>query len=260
MSDFLDNSIIIAAHPDDEMLWFTSIVRDVDAILLVYEDAWPTPELGPARARALETFPRGNIESLRLAEAATYGCADWANPQPDDFGIAFGPTAALRDAKQKAMRLIGKSDAPEAGIAAHYEDNYRVLTEALRQRLTPDMNVFTHNPWGEYGHEDHLQVFRAVETVRREIGFTQWMSNYCSERALPLAMHYFDTAERNITQRVADKAFADEIADCYRKAGAWTWSDDWVWFDTEHFCQVPDGPHEPQQQANLMPLNMFVIG
>ncbi len=260
MTDFLRNSIIVAAHPDDEMLWFTSIVKDVDSILLVYEDAWPTPELGPARARALETFPRNTIENLRLPEAATYGCADWANPQPDDFGIAFGATATLRDAKHTVLRQMGMSEAPPEGIAGKYQENFDVLVTALRRFLKFDMNVFTHNPWGEYGHEDHLQVFRAVESLRAEIGFTQWMSNYCTERTLPLAMRYFDNEEREIIQRKADKAFAEEIADCYRKAGAWTWSDQWVWFDTEHFCRVPDGPAEPQQQANLMPLNMFVIG
>ena len=27
---FLEDSLIVAAHPDDELLWFTSILKDVD--------------------------------------------------------------------------------------------------------------------------------------------------------------------------------------------------------------------------------------
>ncbi len=162
--------------------------------------------------------------------------------------------------KQALLRQFGRSQAPSDGIVSQYEKNYISLVKELRKRLEPGMNVFTHNPWGEYGHEDHLQVFRAVESLRAEIGFNLWMSNYCTERALPLAMRYFDTSEREIIQRPADKAFAEDIAACYRAAGAWTWSDDWVWFDSEHFCRVPEGPAKPGQQANLMPLNLFVIG
>ncbi len=71
MTDFLENSIIVAAHPDDEMLWFTSIVKDVDSILLVYEDAWPTPDLGPARARAL-----ADVSAWKHREPRAAGSSD----------------------------------------------------------------------------------------------------------------------------------------------------------------------------------------
>ena len=34
--DFLTNSMIIGAHPDDEMLWFNAIVGKVDKVVSNY--------------------------------------------------------------------------------------------------------------------------------------------------------------------------------------------------------------------------------
>jgi hypothetical protein len=34
--DLLKDSVIVAAHADDEILWFNSIAADVDRIFVVY--------------------------------------------------------------------------------------------------------------------------------------------------------------------------------------------------------------------------------
>ena len=49
----LSNSMIVVAHPDDELLWFGSILKQVDQVVVVFEDFWPDPSIGPARAEAL---------------------------------------------------------------------------------------------------------------------------------------------------------------------------------------------------------------
>lgn len=257
---FLENSLIVGAHPDDELLWFGAILRDVNRAIIVFEDFWPDPTIGPARAMALANYPRPGLTSFRLAEAATYGCADWSNPNLTSFGIELGKTADLRDAKQKAKRLLGGSTAPLEGIRQCYESNHAELLERLRRELTQDMNVFTHNPWGEYGHEDHIQVFRVLDQLRGEIGFKLWMSNYCTERALPLAMKYFDNADREIVQLPVNKAFAESVAQAYRDSGCWTWAQNWNWFDTECYMEAPTRQVGLKEQGHLFPLNMFNIG
>ena len=55
-----------------------------------------------------------------------------------------------------------------------------MLKDLLRARLGDCRNVITHNPWGEYGHEDHVQVFRAVTALQAELGFAVWVSGYCA--------------------------------------------------------------------------------
>ena len=257
---FLENSIIVACHPDDELLWFASILPRVDQVLLIYEDYWPDPELGAARARAVANHPHPSVRTLRLPEVATYGAGRWADAAIDDVGIDFGRAAALRDAKQAVLGLAGRRRAPAGGLARRYRANFASLCSHLRESLRADMNVFTHNAWGEYGHEDHVQLHRALCALRDEMGFRLWTSNYVTERSLPLAMRYFKTRpEPGITLPV-DVAHAERVADCYREAGCWTWADDWTWFPTETFRQAPHAPSDAGGQAHLAGLNFFRIG
>ncbi len=254
---FLKNSIIIAAHPDDELLWFNSILDQVNQVIVIFEDYWPDPSIGDARRSALKKYPHPNIRSLEIPEAATFGCANWMSPKLSPEGLEFGSTVLLRDLKQTAMRAIGKSRAPSYGIKAHYQRNYKLIYEALRPLVTPEMNVFTHNPWGEYGHEDHVQLFRVVSDLQSEIGFTQWMSNYCTDRSLPLAVTYFDNQDRDWIELPTNISYAEKVADVFRETGCWTWKDDWKWFRTECFIEAPRSQARPGPQQSLLPLNMF---
>lgn len=263
--DFLRNSVIIGAHPDDELLWFNSILRDVDEVIVVYTDFWAKPGLGDRRRLALAEFPRPNVSSLNIAESGAYGCADWSNPVPSDYGLAFSIEAnrrALTHMTRRSLQMVG-AGRPEKlateAVARAYETNYARIRDALRERLSPDMNVFTHNPWGEYGHEEHVQLFRILDSLRSEIGFRLWMSNYCTDRALPLAMRYFETAPGAYIRLPTDKAFADEVAAVYKKHDCWTWADDWAWFDEECFMEAPRGDSDPAPHRHLMPLNLFTI-
>lgn len=259
MVDMLQNSVIVAAHPDDELLWFGAILKRVDQVIVAFEDYWPDPAMGAARAKALANFPRDNIRNLKIAEAASYGCADWVSPKVSPWGIELGRQCELRDAKQMVKRLLGKSNAPRAGIRATYKANFENLKQQLRRALTADMNVFTHNPWGEYGHEDHILVHRALTDLRTDIGFNLWMSNYCSERALPLAKTYFDSVDPEYEELTVDKKFADQVAQVYRDAGCWTWADDWKWFEKECYMPMPGVQKMLKSQGHLFPLNMFNI-
>ena len=257
---FLDNSIIIACHPDDELLWFGSILADVDRVMLVYEDYWADPALGPARAAALANHPRADIETLAMPEIGTALCGDWAGARIDDVGMAFHPAVRLRDAKQAAKRALGRAAAPAGSVAQRYGAQFDHLLSHLRESLRADMNVFTHNPWGEYGHEDHVQLFRVLDRLRGEIGFRLWMSNYVTERSLPLARRYFEPSPAPGLTLPVDAAYCERVADCYRETGCWTWAQAWSWFPTETFREAPRGPRDAGPQAHLGALNLFAIG
>jgi LmbE family N-acetylglucosaminyl deacetylase len=264
-AEFLENSIIIAAHPDDEVLWFNSILRDVDEVIVVFSEFWAHPGLGKARAAALAEFPRPNVSCLNLTESGAYGCASWPAPELDEFGIAFTFEASRRELKRMAKRALPKvgpiSHLPVAAenLTRQYRINFSEIVDSLRPRLAAGMNVFTHNPWGEYGHEEHVQLFRALDLLRGEIGFRLWMSNYCTERSLPLAMRYFESAPGNYLRLSTDKAFADEVASVYKRHGCWTWAHDWAWFDEECFMIAPGAPSPAAPHRHLFPLNLFTI-
>ncbi|MCQ8781276.1 PIG-L family deacetylase [Mangrovibrevibacter kandeliae] len=260
---FLENSVIIAAHPDDEMLWFTSIVGKVDRVVIVFRDFWASPELGKARENAIAHLPLRDVTCLDLPEPGTYGCADWRHPRPSAYGLRLGLEETRREAIRLGRRVAGairrstRAVGPQR-VDRHYRANFDRICATLEPMLKPDMNVFTHNPWGEYGHEDHVQVFRALDHLRRKIGFRLWISNYCSERSLPLAMRYLSKTPDAYIRLPSDTALAREIADVYRRFGCWTWAEDWAWFEDECFMEAPR-EEAGGAQARLMPLNFFSI-
>lgn len=260
--DFLKNSVIIGAHADDELLWFNSIIRDVDEVIVVFRDFWAQPGIGERRAAALAEYPRGNVTCLDIHEAGAYGCADWSDPVPDEHGIALGIEANRRELTRLARLSIAKvapAAVATASVARAYQANFYAIYDALKGRLSPDMNVFTHNAWGEYGHEEHIQVFRVLQKLREEIGFKLWMSNYCTDRAMPLAMRYFEWSPGGYIRLPTDKIFADTVAAIYKKHDCWTWADDWAWFDEECFMEAPRADSDTAPHRHLFPLNFFTI-
>ncbi|MCV0397341.1 MAG: hypothetical protein K5872_19620 [Rhizobiaceae bacterium] len=263
--DFLDNSMIVGAHPDDELLWFTSILPRVDEVVIVYSDFWAQPGIGERRRAAIADYPRGNVTCLDIAEAGAYGCAEWTQPRPSPHGISLGLEASRREITRLARKSISKvapldiTRIAAEGVARAYEANFHAIYDALKTRVRPGMNVFTHNPWGEYGHEEHVQLFRVLDRLREEVGFRLWMSNYCTDRAMPLAMRYFHRAPGGYIRLPADKAFADRVAEVYRRHDCWTWAVDWAWFDEECFMEAPAADSEPEAHRHLFPLNFFTI-
>lgn len=263
---FLENSLIVGAHADDELLWFGSILPEADEAIVVFRDFWAHPDLGRRRMNALADHPHPRVTCLGISESGAYGCADWPDPVLDENGIAF---RAVEPRRREATRLARLSMSKVSAIdparvaldsvVRSYAANTQAIYQALKPRLRADMNVFTHNPWGEYGHEEHVQVFRVLDRLRQEIGFRLWMSNYCTERALPLAMRYFSKAPGPWIRLPVDKAFADKVADAYKRHDCWTWSDDWAWFDEECFMEAPRRAPGVQSHAHLFPLNFFVI-
>ncbi len=261
--DFLKNSVIIAAHPDDEILWFSSIMENVGKIIIVFQDFWADPEIGQKRAAAVAELPHPEVRSLAIPEAGTYGCANWAKPVLSEIGMEFAVEARVREIKRlvKMATPIGamRRHTPNRSVAFNYRANYDAIYAALDKELAAGMNVFTHNPWGEYGHEDHVQVFRAVDSLRQKKGFTQWMSNYCTNRSLPLAKTYFDNKSSSYFSHRTDKFYAEEVANVYRKHDCWTWNDNWQWFEEDSFMEAPHQQANSNVQTHLFPLNLFSI-
>lgn len=263
--EFLRNSIIVGAHADDELLWFNSILKNVDQVVVVFRDFWAQPGLGERRTKVIAEYPHPAVTCLGIDEAGAYGCADWSAPVLTEHGVALGFEANRREITRMARRSLlkvavnnGIRVADESVVRA-YEANFQAIYNALKPRLSREMNVFTHNPWGEYGHEEHIQVFRVLDRLREQIGFRLWMSNYCTERSLPLAMRYFRSAPGSYIRLPTDKAFADTVAALYKKHDCWTWAEDWAWFDEECFMEAPRAATGIEPHRHLFPINFFTI-
>ena len=168
-----DRSVLVMAHPDDEVLWASAALAGVGRVILAYEALPGRPDITAGRQAALARYPRP-VESLRLAESASYGAAAWPEPveTPEGLAVAAGPGTM-----------------PGFDPAA-YRAGFATLVDRLGPALAGARTVITHAPWGEYGHEDHVQLFRAVEALRPALGFALWVPAHASARSLPLMQRH----------------------------------------------------------------------
>jgi len=232
----LAKAAIVVAHPDDEVLWFGAILPHVGRVVVAFRDCDSLPGIGARRAAALAELPYRDLRCLDLAEAVSLGLADWAHPTPDAFGIALD-------------RAAGDSPA-----ARRYRENFTTLRDRLSRELAGCAQVFTHNPWGEYGHEDHVQMFRVVDALRAELGFEMWVSTYCSVRSETLARRYAGFGGLRRMRCGVDRAFVRRVADIYRRHGCWTWHADWEGSDEECFAAPPPEAAAATGQADPLAL------
>jgi LmbE family N-acetylglucosaminyl deacetylase len=137
--------------------------------------------------------------------------------------------------------------------------NYGRLLDTLGERLEGARNVFTHNPWGEYGHVEHVQVYRAVRALQRQSGFNLWVNTYCSNETVSLMARYRGLLDGERQTLPTDKSLARRVADLYKANDCWTWYDDYEWCDTETFVREPATEAEHVRLGSVCPLNFVCV-
>lgn len=209
---------LVVAHPDDEALWFSAVVGAAEKIVFCFGDLFERPRMSAARRKAVSALTDPRLLNLAIAESGAGFSVDWKNPQLTPFGIAIRDEAAR----------------------ARYEANYTRLVEFLRGALAGFEDVHTHNPWGEYGHADHIQVHRAVAALQAELGYTIWVTNYVSATSWPLALQLKQqslwTHRRTV---VPDVETARNRKNTYQRYGAWTWTRAHRWPKQECVYALP---------------------
>jgi LmbE family N-acetylglucosaminyl deacetylase len=234
--EMLKDSVLVVAHPDDEALWFSSILEHVGRLVICYLDVPSDPNTAKGRERSLASHPIRRNACLGLSEAEVFGRARWKDPVTVPYGIEI---------------------AAPANIRRNYEANFERLVGLLGRELKGSRNVFTHNPWGEYGHEEHVQVYRAVRHLKEACGFALWYSNYCSNRSFPLMLRAVSGFDAEYATLPTNTGLANELKKIYRDNACWTWYDDYKWFDTESFMIDHELNSPVRPYGRIFPLNML---
>lgn len=237
----LEQSIIVAAHPDDEVLWFSSILDKVDEVVVCFVNSGSHPGWSVGRRKSLMEYPIKNISALDIDQAEVFNGADWQCPVMTRYGIE--------------ITSQDRSDRRE-----QYEKNYDRLRESLETRLRGCRNVFTHNPWGEYGHEEHVQVYRVVKDLQNEFKYDLWYSNYVSNKSYRAMLSHLERFRFEYASFSTNTVLAHAIKDIYEKYKCWTWSDHWRWYEEESFIKEKNLEQEDKKVGNLFPINLIKVG
>ena len=242
VSTMFEKSIIVSAHPDDEVLWFSSILDKVNEVVVCFLGIESFPWWGVGRRKSLPEHPIKNISCLNMDESEIFfNGADWQNPVVTDYGLEIVD-------KNMSERI------------EKYKNNFNELKQRLEKKLDGYRNVFTHNPWGEYGNEEHVQVYRVIKGWQDKMSFNLWYSNYVSNKSLKLMVSHLDRFRFEYVAFETNKSLACDIKEIYTKNKCWTWYDDWEWFDEESFIKETVIPKEEQRLGRLFPTNFIKVG
>lgn len=239
IEDILADSVIVAAHPDDEILWFSSIIEKVKQVIVCYIHQESKPVWSKGRTEVLANYPLSHMRSINLHLSDIFDWGDWRNPCITPFGMKISKKGVNR---------------------YKYEDNYRILKNELSEIIRPYAHVFTHNPWGEYGHEEHVQVFRVVETLQSQMGFTLWVSNYVSNRSMPLMVNSLEKIDYGHFSKPTNKKLAAQIKNLYHQHGCWTWYSNFKWSEEDSFLKVSSAGNHKQETGRSFPLTFIDVG
>lgn len=236
--DMLIDSVLLTAHPDDEILWFSSVIEKVDKIILCFLKVPSQPDWTTGRAISVAEHPVGRpITYLEMDESEAFWGVDWHNPIITEYGLRI-TNPRYNDDK--------------------YISNFQLLLTHLREELKDCKNVITHNPWGEYGHLEHVQLYRAVKQLQEELGYDIWYSNYCSNRTAELMTNYISGFDCDYITLNTNKALGHKAMTLYQKNKCWTWYDDYTWFDQE--CFIKDQTMEATQaRGKIFPINFIKV-
>jgi LmbE family N-acetylglucosaminyl deacetylase len=220
-------TLVVVAHPDDEVLWLDPFLSGAKHILVAYAVASRDPALTEGRQRVRRQLPFDGVEYLGLEQSDVFAKSDFLSRVPVDYGVS-----------------LMRSCQPER--AEKYRSNYGALIDAVEPYVSPGIDICTHNPWGEYGHEEHIQVSRAMTALAQRHGCSVWAWDGLSTTELIdndvwlRADYYPDDVLQSVPslELTVDIDLFEATRAAYQRHGAWTWHDDYVPPNPSRYLQL----------------------
>lgn len=223
----VSNAVVIVAHPDDEILWFSSILGACKRVVVCFGPSTPPDQqLDAGREALIDSYPLPKVRFLKLRQSDAYQSFNWRRPEISQSGLIFRQPNVI------------------------YSENSKTLLRLLDEEVAGENVVITHNPWGEYGHEEHVQVFDTLKSLRHAKNFEIWVSGYVSNRSQPLMskrvdLLYDSNSGYNFSYRETDAELALKLKDLYKNFDCWTWMPDYEWPALELFYRLGETGGDP---------------
>jgi len=233
----IEDAVLVVAHPDDEILWASSLLSKVKRIIFCFSGQFDKEsEITKGRRVVKEKYPFQNVIFLGLNEAEIYNYGNWRDPKISKYGMDV------------------YNDYPG------YKENYEILLSLLQNELKECDIVFTHNPWGEYGHEEHVQVFRVIQDLSNKLNLSVNFSSYYSEKSRKFMMQHKRFLSSNFLIQETDNDLYCELRKLYLEHDCWTWEDNYSPPKFEVFYSLRENPifnDSIDQSSVSLPMNFI---
>ena len=217
LKDQLSKATLIVCHPDDENLWFSSVLATIGRIIIVYGPSPYEITITAGRKEASRKHPLPNAEFWNYTESMCFQGGNWSSPVLDDMGLKLRASGPLPGYDREL-----------------YERNFRSLVSDIKSVAEDSSLIITHNPWGEYGHEEHVMLHNAVVNTAKSIGTPVWYNNYASDRSMQLMSMYLRGEQPFFETLDTDTKLAKQIQRHYEQNNCWTWPfPNYVWPNQE---------------------------
>ena len=215
----MKTDVLIVAHPDDEIIFASSIIRSSRSVVICFSEIPEDIMTSSGRSKAL-AFPYiKNIKALKIKQSAN-----------NKFYLRR---------KVILTKIFFDLDIKDSPINKEFQSNNQKLEKLIKEIQNGD-NVFTHNPWGEYGHIEHIQVFSILFKllIQEKIKFKLFVSGYVGYRSFKEMKRLFQFLEQKPIAFNADKEIYKIGENHYKKNKCWTWSSKYNLPKTEYFYEI----------------------
>lgn len=199
---FYKNGILVVAHPDDECLFFSSIINKISTIIFCFSKIPGEHNLSIGREKALKKFPLKNLNiiNLNITQARTnIKPLNWLKIEDSEYGVKGG----LEESS--------------------YFKNSLILKSKLNKLISSKNSVITHNPWGEYGNAEHVQVFKIIFSIAKVKNINMFVDGYYSN----LTKLYTNRKQHFLIPKIyslkTQNKYYALLKNHYLKNGCWTW-------------------------------------
>lgn len=200
---FLKNGVLVVAHPDDEILFFSSIMDEISTLIICFSKVPNDLNISHGRKKAIAQFPLKNVNLICLdinESKPKNPPLNWINIKESEFGVRGG--------------YDGNS----------YKQNYILMKKKLNNFIHPNNEVITHNPWGEYGNAEHIQIFKVIFDIAKEKKIKMFVNGYFSNLTISYSKRKQYLLNPSGYYLRTNKNYFYLLRQHYLLNSCWTWS------------------------------------
>lgn len=213
------NYSVVVAHPDDEVLWASSIIQGARKVIICFTKS-------------------------PFSKKVTDGRNCFKGKSPDNFVFLDLPESRWKKRSVYSF-LAGQMRLDPIDLAR----NELLIYQHLQNEINDEF-IFTHNPWGEYGHPEHIQVHRVVSSFcksrQKQLYVFGYYSNatFCSRRSFILKNQAIKTL-----CLPTNKDIYCNLRDMYISSHCWTWDPEYMPPHSEFFSRFELGSKTARNAA-----------